>query len=388
MGGFSSHDNFLDQVTVYRRSFKSEWNKNFLPTTAALASEWHSLFRGGGNPGADSVLNTGTNLLFQRMTETTSGATGIRHGGDVGGITPYKIFLSGSAYTLAATVAPAIVKVIDILGWYRVTSVTTTSAQATTNTLIALTTFTADDTTDIITYSRYIDPYTRIQVSTTTTLPAGLSAATDYWTIPIVGSDVTCKLATSYANAVAGTAIDITSTGTGTQTINTLLSRYTSGAGVQAIFVNTNATPLGAGTPSLSLGYTNSESTASRATPTVLPVGKTAAANGLILYSGTGVGKYNFAMPLQGSDNGIQSIQTIQNSTSYVSGEYAVVLFKEVAEFPITTLGVPAERDFLSQLPSGERVYDGACLAILLGSSVATPVNSAISGVFNFGWSK
>ena len=84
----------------------------------------------------------------------------------------------------------------------------------------------------------------------------------------------------------------------------------------------------------------------------------------------------------------IQSIQTIQNSTSYVSGEYAVVLFKEVAEFPITTLGVPAERDFLSQLPSGERVYDGACLAILLGSSVATPVNSAISGVFNFGWSK
>lgn len=388
MGGFTSYDNFLSQITVYRRQFKSEWNKNFLPTTPAVASEWHSLFRGAGNPGADALLNTGTNLLFQQILETTANATGIRHGGDVGGITPYKIFLSGSAYSMAATVAPAVVKVVDLLGFYRVTSVTTATAQATTNTLIALCTFTADDTTDIITYSKYIDPYSKIQVSSSVTLPAGLSAATNYWTIPIAGSDVTCKLATSYANAVAGTAINFTTAGVGTLTINTLLPRYISGAGVQAFFVNTNATPLGAATPNLSLGYTNSESTSSRATPTVLPIGKTACPNGQILYSGTGVGKYNFAMPLQGSDNGIQSIESIQNSVSYVSGEYSVVLYKELAEFPITTLGVPAERDFLSQLPSGERVYDGACLAILLGSGVATPINSAIQGVFNFGWSK
>jgi hypothetical protein len=388
MGGYSSFDQFIDQTTNFRRQFKSEWNKNFLPTTAAVASEWHSLFRGGGNPTADALLNTGTNLAFQQVKETTTNATGIRHGGDVGGVTPYKIFLSGSAFTLAATVAPAIVKVIDIIGFYRVTSVTTATAQATTNTLSAFSTFTADAPTDVLTFSGYIDPYTKLQVSSTTTLPAGLSAATNYWTIPV--SDVTCKLATSYANAIAGTAINITDAGTGTHTINTLLPRYTSGAGVQCFFVNSNATPLGAATPNLSIGYTNSEATASRATPTLpaLPVGKTACPNGQILYSGTGVGKYNFAMPLQGSDNGIQSIENITNSVSYVSGEYSVVLFKEVAEFPITTLGVPAERDFLSQLPSGERIYDGACLTLLLGSSVATPVNSSINGVFNFGWSK
>ena len=65
-----------------------------------------------------------------------------------------------------------------------------------------------------------------------------------------------------------------------------LLHRYTNGAGVQAIFFNPAATALGAATPNLSLGYTNSAQTASRATPTVLPVGKTAAANSLILYSG------------------------------------------------------------------------------------------------------
>lgn len=54
------------------------------------------------------------------------------------------------------------------------------------------------------------------QTSTTTTLPSGLSAATDYFVIVIDAN--TFKLATSLSNAQAGTAIDITSTGTGTHT--------------------------------------------------------------------------------------------------------------------------------------------------------------------------
>ena len=54
------------------------------------------------------------------------------------------------------------------------------------------------------------------QASTTTTLPAGLSAATDYFVIVLTAN--TFKLATSLANALAGTAIDITDAGTGTHT--------------------------------------------------------------------------------------------------------------------------------------------------------------------------
>lgn len=49
---------------------------------------------------------------------------------------------------------------------------------------------------------------------------------------------------------------------------------------------NPAATAMGAGTPNLSLGYTNSTQVASRATPVVLPVGKTAASNSHILYTG------------------------------------------------------------------------------------------------------
>lgn len=49
------------------------------------------------------------------------------------------------------------------------------------------------------------------QASTTGTLPAGLSLATDYFIIVVDAN--TIKLATSLANAVAGTAIDITDQG-------------------------------------------------------------------------------------------------------------------------------------------------------------------------------
>ena len=180
---------------------------------------------------------------------------------------------------------------------------------------------------------------TRVRLTTTTTLPAGLALATDYYVIKV--TDSTFKLATSYANAIAGTAINITDAGTGTHTMSRLLPRYTNGAGVQAIFFNPAATALGAATPNLSLGYTNSTQTASRATPTVLPIGKTAASNSHILYTGaTGTGKYNYQVPLAAGDAGIAQIDTIQNSVSYVSGTYTVALIKEIARIPITTLGV------------------------------------------------
>ena len=57
----------------------------------------------------------------------------------------------------------------------------------------------------------------KVQVSTTTTLPAGLSAATDYFVIKLDAD--TFSLASSLVNANAGTAIDITDAGTGVHTV-------------------------------------------------------------------------------------------------------------------------------------------------------------------------
>jgi hypothetical protein len=383
MAGFSSNDTIIDAMTN-GQNFRYDWNKQFNPTTAATANEAHILTRGNGNPGPDSLFDVGANLTFIPVTDATSGAASIPHGGNVS--PSYKSLLNGSAFTAAGTTTPGMLCLVDLVGYYRKTSVTTTTAESTTNTLSAFSNFTVG-TNDILTHTNInLMPYTRIQVSTTVTLPTGLSAATDYYVIKL--TDTTCKVATSYANAVAGTAVSVTAgTGSGTHTINTLLPRYTNGAGLQSIFFNPAATALGAATPNLSLGYTNSAQTGSRATPGVLPVGKTAASNTLILYSGaTGAGKYNYTVPLQAGDAGIAQIDTIRNSTSYVSGTYTVALVKELARFPITTLGVTAERDFLNQIPSLPRIYDGAALYWVWCSGVNTPTNSAFNGHLQFLW--
>lgn len=389
MAGFSSQDQIINAQTS-GQTWRADWSKNMNPTAAAVANEWHTLFRGNGNPGPDAIFDAGANLTFQPVKDTTTSASSIQHGGNVGPNVA-KFLLSGSAVSAAATAQPSVVTLIDVVGFYRVTTVTTTSAQATTNTLGQSDTFTADAGTDICTWSSTANipsnvlTGTRVRLTTTTTLPGGLATATDYYVIRL--SDTTFSLANSYANSVAGTAINITDAGTGTHTVTWLLPRYTNGAGLNAIIFNPSATALGAATPNLSLGYTNSTGTASRSTPTVLPVGKTAASNSHIIYTGaTGAGKYNFAVPRASGDSGIAEINTIQNATSYVSGSYTVALYKELARFPVTTLGVAAERDFLNQLPSLPRIYDGAALYFLVGSGAATPANSAFSGHLDFIW--
>lgn len=389
MAGFPSSDAIVNALTA-GQTFKTNWTKQFNPTTAAVAGEVHTLFRGAGNPGADALFNTGTALTFQGVTDTTTSASSIQHGGDVQP-TYYKSLAAASAVTSAATTVPGWLVLVDVVGFYRVTAVTTTTAQATTNTLGFGDTFSADASTDIITMtSTANDPSniltgTRVRLTTTTTLPGGLATATDYYVIKV--TDSTFKLATSYANAVAGTAINITDAGTGTHTMSRLLPRYTNGAGVQAIFFNSNATALGAATPNLSLGYTNSAQTTSRATPTVLPVGKTAASNSLVLYSGaSGAGKYNYTVPLQSGDAGIAEINTIQNSTSYVSGEYSVAMVKELTRVPLNVLGQAAERNLQFDYPSLPRIYDGAALYWMYMSSTTTPANATFSGDLTFIW--
>ena len=299
MAGFTSADDLINRVSTEGKFFRSDWQKSTFATTAHTAGLWYGLFRGGGNPGADTILGTGTNLAFQALTDATANATGIPHGGNVGGGTGYKHLLNAAAQTAAATTAPCVLMLVDLLGFYPITTVTTTGAQTLNNSV---------------------------------TLP-----------------------------------------------------RYTDGAGVQAFL--TPSTVMGAGTPNLSLGYTNSAATAGRATPATLPIGNTAAAVTSIVYSGTGAGKYGPFMPLAAGDAGIRSVQSVNLSATYTSGVLNLVLCKPLMTLPITTLGVTAERDLVHQFMSMPKVYDGACLAWLMLAGAATPVASPLSGHLEFGWS-
>jgi hypothetical protein len=60
----------------------------------------------------------------------------------------------------------------------------------------------------------------RVRLTTTGTLPGGLALATDYYVVPAAyQSDPAIKLATSYANALAGTTVNLTDAGSGTLTV-------------------------------------------------------------------------------------------------------------------------------------------------------------------------
>jgi hypothetical protein len=291
----TSEDDLTNALSA-GQTWKAEWNKNTFSTTAHTAGLWYSLFRGAGNPSADTILGTGTNLAFQALRDDTTGATGIRHGGDVS--PSIKHILNASAVSAAATSMPAIFMLVDLLGFYPITTVTSTSNQTLDNTV---------------------------------TLP-----------------------------------------------------RYTDGAGVQAFITPT--TVMGAATPNIDITYTNSAGTASRATPTTLPLGNSAAAVTSIVYSGTGSGKYGPFLPLAAGDAGIRSIQNFHLSASYLSGVLNLVVCKPLLRLPMTTIGVASEREFKNQIPSLPRVYDEACLAWLMYAGAATPVNSSFNGHVDFVW--
>lgn len=80
-----------------------------------------------------------------------------------------------------------------------------------------------------------------VRVSSTSSVPGGLSAGVDYYAVPAHYSGTPAvKFATSYANALAGTTVDITSTGSGTITVTkTMEPRYTCNG-----IVDTDNTPV------------------------------------------------------------------------------------------------------------------------------------------------
>jgi hypothetical protein len=303
MSGFSSQDNFISNISNTGNFFRTDWNKNTFNTTAHTAGTWYLLSQTGGNPAASSILGTGTNLAFQQLLDSTATAAGIQHGGDV---TSFKTIINASAFTSAPTVAPCVLMLVDLLGFYPITTTTLTTSQTLNNTV----------------------------------------------TQPLRDR-----------------------TGTG------------NGVGVQAILVP--STVMGAGTPTVTLTYTNAAGTASRTTPTLpsLPIINTTAPVTQVAYSGTGSGKYGPFIPLANGDTGIRSVQSIQFSATHTSGVHNLIMCRPLLTMPITTLGVACERDLLNQVPSLPRVYNGACLAWMMYAGAASPVNSALYGHLDFGWS-
>ncbi len=172
-----------------------------------------------------------------------------------------------------------------------------------------------------------------------------------------------------------GTAIDETLTTSQTINSTTLPSRCptsaiddtpsTAGYGVH-VGVEVAAT-TGAGTPTLTIGYTNSDGTAGR-TATNLDAATATAAQGAF-----------YRIGLQAGDVGVRSIQSYQQSATWTTGQVNLVLYRILAAVPLIAAGLPSQADpFALGIP---RIYDNSCLFWLFVPSATT--SAIISGVMS-----
>lgn len=380
MAGITSLDDLINEMTVNGKFQRTDWNKLTHAVGTQAAGLWYALFHATGNPGAGVLGAVGTNLAFQGLCDRSAGA--IYHGGDVS--PDYKHVVNASAFSAAATTMPAVFMLVDILGYYPVTSTTTTGNQA----LINSKTFTATAATPtVLTLAATWDmqTYTPIRLTTTGTLPAGLSLATTYYWVRTGAG--TGNVATSLANVDSATYVACSDTGSGTHTATMYIGDRcpSNGADVQAFL--TPSTALGAGTPNIQLTYTDAAGNTGNTTPTTLPISNASAPIGQIEYSGTGAGKFGPFIPRAAGDYGIRSVEQFSYSATHTSGVTNLVLCRPIFSLPMTTIGVAAEREFVHQLPSLPRIFDGACLAWLMYAGAATPVASGFFGHIDVGWS-
>jgi len=381
--GFTSQDDLIAEITG-GKYLRRDGSKLITPADTATA-RWRCYANLAGSPVAS--LFPGTTLLWQNCDEFTGDGTnvlGIQHGGPVASDT--KHIVNAGAQILAAAGAPWQAKLVDLQGYYRLsgTDVTGTSGR----TLVNANTFTASSSSGLLlTYTNDFASGTKVQFTTTGTLPTGLSLSTDYWLVR--ASSTTARVATSYANYVAGTVVAYTDGGSGTHTMTIQMPRYANGVGCEAAFI-VGVQPT-AGGPTLSASsYTNSAGTGSRAFQGSPTTAATADAYvGSVINSGAAAGRYGPWLPKQAGDTGIASIQsfTFSGGTAYTgSGVLGLCIMRPLLDLALPVSGMWSERDYVNQLPSLPKVEDGACLVWLVYSSGATTNNSPFLFSLDFAW--
>lgn len=363
----SSSDLYAAQAA--EKAFTNLYSKNALGVAAQAAGLWYDLSKGAGSLAWDAVIGSGTNLTFQPVSDnTTTTAVSAAAGSNITGTT----FTDTTHGSGRFTVGMALTGTGVTAGTY-ITALGTGTGSNNGGTYTVNISHGGTGAQTITGTATANFPYTGGNVSPDQKRLIFASA---------VSSSLTCAPAYFQLVDIIGFIPVSTVTLTSAQTIlgSQTYPRYADGKGVMAYI--TPVVAMGAGTPTLKLDYTRPSTGGTdtgRLTPVApsLPVANASAPVGQIVYSGTGVGKYGPFMPLQGGDPGILSIQSITQSATMTSGVYVIVLCKPIGlPIPLTTLGVPGERDFWNQIPNSPVIHDGACLSWLMLAGAATPVNT------------
>lgn len=365
----------LDAALSAGQTWVASASKNVHGVTVQAAGTWYDLSKGAGMIAWDALIGSGTNLTFQPVGDTTTTtATTAATSGSISTTTFTDTthgtgrFTVGMALTGSGVTAGTYITALgtgtgsNSGGTYTVNISQTVTSQ----------TITGTATANFVPHGGNVTPAVKQLLNASVVSASATSVPTFFQLIDIIGFIPVSTVTTTGAQTILGS-----------QTY----PRYADGKGVKAYI--TPVVVMGAGTPTIQLSYTNPASVAGRLTPVApsLPIANTTAPVGQIVYSGTGVGKVGPGMPLQAGDNGILSIQSVNLSATMTSGVLAIVLYKEIGlPVPLTTLGVPGERDFFNQLPSMPVVPDGACLSWLQLAGAAHPVNTPYNFTLQTVW--
>lgn len=127
--GFSSFDDAINETSNNGKINRTDFTKTSAVT--AGIGRWYDMSLQGGFPIANPYTGETTNLKFKALSDLDG--MGIWHGGDVSPDT--KHLLNIGAFGSTATSAPSVLQLVDVLGYYPITTVTTTTAQTLNNTV-------------------------------------------------------------------------------------------------------------------------------------------------------------------------------------------------------------------------------------------------------------
>ncbi len=157
------------------------------------------------------------------------------------------------------------------------------------------------------------------------------------------------------------------------------LPRYTDGKGVYGLVQVNTASDLGATTPQLTLTYTGSDNS-SHAAVTTAPA---ASLRKTRLF-------HNSVTPYLQFDGNISGIKKIDSYTvdsgGTATGGVDFVLFKPLATIPIVSAATPTEIDFVNDVVSLPRIYDGACLGFIIMPGGNLSSSAVLTGRIQYGW--
>jgi hypothetical protein len=122
----------------------------------------------------------------------------------------------------------------------------------------------------------------------------------------------------------------------------------------------------GAGTPTITVGYTNSSGTAGRT-----------ATNSVATVASSAIGAF-YPIGLQSGDVGVRSVQSLTLSSTWTSGTINLVAYRIIASVAISASGTPAVTDAVTG--GQQRIWDSSVLWPLFIPSTTTA--TTLSGQF------